>query len=247
VEVPDKNGNKTGEMINNVVAENDTIENDISENGIMDNGSAAVIKSNICEIYMEDDPFILDIKLYDPMEEINKKVGEPTHNKTVYSELFRGDEIYSDYDFGSIMFIPNNKGVHQAHSITISQEGFEGPRGIKVGDDIQIVLDKYYLDHDINFANITMEDSYIYPSEYGPEDTYYDGLYHLYKIEKETTGDFDSQHIEGILWFDSDLSVKGIKYIYVDVSDECFYASALRFHIKDDKVSKIVVYPLFDD
>ena len=206
-----------------------------------------IVKSNTCEIYTQNDAVMMDIKLYDSMDDINQKVGEPNYNEVTYEELYGTNVICSYYDFGYIWFEPNQNGIYRATDIIVNQEGAEGPRDIKVGDDIKSVLDKYYLDHDIDFATIIIEDKYIYHLESEPEYPYYDELYHLYKIEKEITGDSGFNSICGVLWYNTDLSLKGLAYVYVDVADEYFYASMLRFYIKEDKVSEIWVNTLYQN
>lgn len=95
------------------------------------------------KVFSPEDAKVLGIKIDMTNNEVEKVLGKPkkVEEKSIYGAE-GGLHVYY-YDFGtvSLEFLKDN--IYTVSFINIEKPGFEGPRGIKVGEDIDNVMKKF--------------------------------------------------------------------------------------------------------
>lgn len=79
----------------------------------------------------------------DPIKSVYKAIGQPQritahYVRGTYSE-YRQNVLEADYYFGSVSYIAD----YRAEYITLTMEGLAGPRGLKIGDPYEKVLESF--------------------------------------------------------------------------------------------------------
>ena len=83
---------------------------------------------------------VMDIRIFEPMNKMLNRFGEPLKIKSFYEDKYRS-YIYPDFDIGC--FTPGNDEYYIVSSVSVKKKGYKTYRGISVGDDINKVMYHY--------------------------------------------------------------------------------------------------------
>lgn len=149
------------------------------ENGNITNG--AINKNESKYLELSSDMHVAGIELDEDRGSLLKKYGEPQAVNDDDPEY-----ISITYDFAEIICRKDNnssKAAESIISISSDKSGIEGPRGLKIGDTINLVSQSFGFEKDIDF-NITGKAIYIY-NEQKPDGSFF---FRVDYSEKPNTG-----------------------------------------------------------
>lgn len=110
-------------------------------------------------IFSIDDTKILGIKIDMQKEEVEKILGQPKKVESNYEGAF-GYVLTYYYEFGNICFEPIDIDKYAVSDIIIDKPKFIGPRGIRVNDKVETVLQKF--PYNKNSSINTNREKYVY-------------------------------------------------------------------------------------
>ena len=103
--------------------------------------------------FSPDDAEAAGIELDMTREEAENVLGKPIREESHYEDAFGADVYELYYDFGSVRLEPLGENIFTTSRIIIDKPGYDGPRGIEVGDDADDVLSRFPVDEDGETAN----------------------------------------------------------------------------------------------
>lgn len=160
----------------------------------------------------------LDISLGINIDEAKNFLGEPQSEEKDWDE-FQGLNRLNVYYHGLELIFEEINGDYLLKEVSIYSSDYEGPRGIRIGDNTISVLEKFLLEN--------REVLVVKP--------YYDEAY-LYFIDEIDEFGFNKW---GVACFDRETGViEGIHYFHA-VPHSCWVAAALDLKIEDDIVTEI--------
>lgn len=177
------------------------------------------------ETVVKEEPFTaedcfenLDISLGINIDEAKNFLGEPQSEEKDWDE-FQGLNRLNVYYHDLELIFEEISGDYLLKEVSIYSSDYEGPRGIRIGDNTISVLEKFLLEN--------REVLVVKP--------YYDEAY-LYFIDEIDEFGFNKW---GIVCFDHETGViEGIRYSHA-VPHSCQTAGDLNLDIEDDVVTKI--------
>jgi hypothetical protein len=105
--------------------------------------SPEVVKDGNIEEFSDKDTSVLGIKLDMSISELESILGQPIKQDSHYEEAFGADVINYYYQFGEIRLEPLEEANYTVSSVVINKPNYSGPRGIKIGDSIEMVIQKF--------------------------------------------------------------------------------------------------------
>lgn len=166
------------------------------------------------KIFSPQDAQMLGILMGMKKNETEKILGEPLKKESQYQEAFGLDVYTYFYEFGKIVLEPIGIGNYIVTSLYTDQPSCEGPRNIKVGDNINSVLEKFSYN-----KNNTIEKE---------GDTL---IKYIYDVKLDNY----SKHGEifGLIEYDNNNKVSAVKYVHKSL--------VLYLKVKNDKISSIAL------
>jgi hypothetical protein len=169
----------------------------------------------ISSMFNPKDTLFLDISLLDIVDSLIDIMGEPDNIEAVFEGYFNEYVYYYYYDFGYVRLEPGDK--YYISRISVTNENYFGPRGLKIGDTYEQVIDKFFIDYSLT------------------EDVFF-GERYLYHGHVE-------DDIRGSVIYDNKGNINRILYTYYIATGEDNYG--LGFNIKDGKIVSFGVWLLY--
>jgi len=110
---------------------------------MMDSNNGAAAKTGW---FSAEEAAMGDIAIDMPADEVIQKLGAPIDEKREYSEAVGGDIYTYCYNFGTVTLDPDIYTNYSVSNISVTNGETAGPRGIRIGDSLDSVLQKFPAD-----------------------------------------------------------------------------------------------------